>query len=671
MGTSGKFQVRQHWIEAIALLAAILVFFPLAADAQLSRNNRAHASRDSMVALLRSSTLPDTARAKTLYNLSWEFRQSDLASARRYGEEGLKLSRKINYCRGELNCLAELSSIAISSQEYLRAEQLAQELVRRAAQAPPNLVRYRAKGLETIAMVATAQEQPARAALYYRQQLGVALAHQPELSNMLPMAYLGLAGAYYTQQQLGNTADSVGMLCRRYARTARQLAHQQKEPLVEAASLQMLALAFETNNRLDSANALMRKALQLYRANNATYNEASALLVLADYAVQRNQLTEATDLAQQARRLAHNVQDPASELNAYEILADVLAQQGQGMPAYRAIRAAKQIADSLQKADNAQTLSELQVKFDTERKESHIRALTQQQRLNEEQVARQRQRLWALGAILLAVAIGLAVTWMLAARLRRSRTELATRNDELEHSRAAQDRLYAIVAHELRGPLAALHSLAPTLRYYRDQNDAVALDEIADEVGQTADHLTRLLDNLLHYAASQAGELRYRPEALAAASVLSEVTTLYAAAARARQVRLVMDIAPDVAVWTDRAMLMTVFRNLTHNALKVSSAGTSITLQAVMLPDNRCRLTVTDQGPGLAPDRIAELLGLAGPPLGSRPAAGPERGTGLGLPLVRQLVTQQAGTFTLTSIVGQGTTAIVELPSAEILVEMV
>ncbi len=650
-----------RYFALVALLTASL-FALTATTSEAQTEQRSGHVQDSLLTLLRRADLVDSVRAHTLYNLCWELRQSDLAAARRYGEQALAVARRAHYRAGELITLAELSSIAVSSQEYMRAEQLAQEVVKRAGGTHP-LPRYLAQGFESIAMVATAQSQPARAAQYYRQQLGVVLANQPTLADMLPMTYLGLAGAYYQQLLDGNKSDSVDRQSRRYARAARTLARKQHLPLMEGASLQLLAMVHQNQKQIDSAAILMEQALKLYRANNATYNEASALVVLTELSAARKRPFETVALARQAQRLARVVQDPAGEERALNLLGEAYAALGQGLAAYQAVTASARIQDSIQIADNQLAINELQVSFDTERKEGRIRALTQQQRLQQEKVARQQQGLWALGAVLVAVAAGLAAVWGLAVRLRRNRAQLALRNTELERARASQDRLYAVVAHDLRGPLTAFQGLGPLIRYYHEQGEVAALDEIAGEVSQTADQCTRLLDNLLHYAASEAGELRFRPETLNAGALLTEISTLYAPAARAARVRLTVAADPELYVRTDRTMALTVLRNLTHNALKVAPPDSTLALAVLPALDGRLTFSITDQGAGLPPERLAQLLGTAEPVAATGPA-GPEAGTGLGLPLVRQLVRRQGGEFALTSRVGVGTVATVTLPAA-------
>ena len=105
---------------------------------------------DSLAALLRQSTLPDTMRVKALSSLAGMRRQTDLAEARRLGEEGLALARRIHFLGGELSCLIGLSNAAASARQYVQAEQLAQQAVQRSETAPPRLLYYRAMALQAL-----------------------------------------------------------------------------------------------------------------------------------------------------------------------------------------------------------------------------------------------------------------------------------------------------------------------------------------------------------------------------------------------------------------------------------------------------------------------------------------------------------------------------------------
>jgi signal transduction histidine kinase len=103
-------------------------------------------------------------------------------------------------------------------------------------------------------------------------------------------------------------------------------------------------------------------------------------------------------------------------------------------------------------------------------------------------------------------------------------------------------------------------------------------------------------------------------------------------------------------------------RNLLGNAMKVAPAGSAIALTAQPAPGG-LTLRITDAGPGLNAAQLAALQSTA-TPTGLAPRLPGQRGTGLGLPLVRELARRQHGRFWLESTPGQGTTAHLLLPTA-------
>ena len=352
------------------------------------------------------------------------------------------------------------------------------------------------------------------------------------------------------------------------------------------------------------------------------------------------------------RPLSHQ-QAQARELQALRqtlaLQARAYAGRGRYDSAFRAQTRADALADTLRGRQQRAAVAEAETRYRTSLKEIRIRELTA------EEARQRRQGRWAalgMGLLLLllgGVAYALLVTRRLARRLREAR--------------ATQDRLYSVIGHDLRSPLAALGGLATLLDYYRQAGaaDPTALDEVTTEVRQTTGQLAALVDNLLHWAASQSGELAYQPEALGAAALLHEVAALYAPEARARRVALAVAVPPGLpALWADLNMVRTQLRNLLGNALKVAPPDSAITLAAHA--DVSVVLTVADAGPGLNAAQLAALE-TSNTPTGLAPRLPGQRGTGLGLPLVRQLARRQHGRFWLESTPGQGTVAHLALPA--------
>ena len=280
----------------------------------------------------------------------------------------------------------------------------------------------------------------------------------------------------------------------------------------------------------------------------------------------------------------------------------------------------------------------------------------------------------ALGAVLLTALVGIGVGAWLYQRLRRSRALLATQNaelaaqrntlaqqrDELAQARATQDRLYALIAHDLRSPVVAFTGLADLLNRYVAKNDTVRLAGLGGRIRQAAQHLSELLDNLLNWAVSQRGELTPQPRPLRATELLADIAALYQNAALAADVTLVTEAPEELLVQADADMTRTILRNLAGNALKATPAGGTVALRAERGGSGAVVLRVVDSGPGLTAENLLRL-NEATPTLR---VAGRDSGAGLGLLLSRSFAEAQGGSLVLASGAAGGAEATLTLPLA-------
>lgn len=196
--------------------------------------------------------------------------------------------------------------------------------------------------------------------------------------------------------------------------------------------------------------------------------------------------------------------------------------------------------------------------------------------------------------------------------------EAARLNADLAAANAQKDRLFAVIGHDLRGPLSAI-ALGSAVIQRGDASSSVAR---AGDIHTAARRLLGLLDNLLDWARLQSGLApAVRSGGVRVADVAAEVLALNEGVARHGGIALSATVPADVVVRADREMLATVLRNLVGNALKAAPAGGRVTLDvapdgapgtsaAAEAPAGRVGLRVTDDGAGLAPEKIA-ALGLA------------------------------------------------------------
>ncbi len=623
---------------------------------------------DSLLRAIRRPRPVDTLLLNDYHEAVYQFTlvNSDSAAALAATEE--RLARRVGHPPHLLAALAQRGQIFYNNSDFLAAGRLAQELIRRTDHAPPAQLRYRARAYKLLGHVYAQQQQRAQATTYLRQALAM-VERTPSDSLTRRSVYSSLVQFYSSQIYHGDHSDSTARQTRYFSRRLMTLARAKRLQGVMVSALQGLALS-QLDQQPDTAAAILRRSIVLALNGNSPDAAANGRHLLMLHELKRRHWAAAAAVAQDAIRAgeAFGTRDE----DAYDVLAQARAATGQWQQAYGALRTFGALRDSIYSTERDGTLAKLQAEFDTERKERRIRELSQQQQLQATENARQRQRLVALAAVLVAVLVGLGVAAFLYDRLRRSQIQLAAQNaelaaqrntlaaqrDELTQARATQDRLYALIAHDLRSPVVAFTGLADLLNRYVTRNDTARLAGLGGRIRQAAQNLSELLDNLLNWAVSQRGELTPRPRPLRATELLADIAALYQSAALAADITFTTATAADLQVYADPDMTRTILRNLAGNALKATPAGGTVALQADRDAAGRVRLRVIDTGPGLTAENLVRL-NAATPTLR---VASRDSGAGLGLLLSRSFAEAQGGALVLAAAAGGGTEATLTLP---------
>ncbi len=283
------------------------------------------------------------------------------------------------------------------------------------------------------------------------------------------------------------------------------------------------------------------------------------------------------------------------------------------------------------------------------------------------------------GWIYLLVAVVVAATawtlWRIRTRMLRQRTEqlqavvserteeLRRVNESLREANATRERLFSIVAHDLRSPVTGMSAL--TSRAVREfpRLDRHELEEIVRVLAASARGIQSLLDNLLEWSQLQLGAVALQPRQLAVDDVVPPVIDAFRGAAHHKAIRLVHEAASELEVSADPHSLKTILANLVSNAVKFTPAGGTITVSSMGRETDggrRTVISVRDSGVGIPEADLAGIFdpGTAGRTVGT---AG-ERGTGLGLSLCRELAELLSGSIRIESEVGVGTTVSIDLP---------
>ena len=258
----------------------------------------------------------------------------------------------------------------------------------------------------------------------------------------------------------------------------------------------------------------------------------------------------------------------------------------------------------------------------------------------------------------LAYGWGLVARFLLGRRnstlqLAEARAVAAQEHAKAERSEQQRRELIVNVSHELRTPIASIRGHLESLQMTGEDlpSGQLAYLEIAQ---RETERLSALVDDLLSLARSDAGELHLDLTAVDASQVVEEVfQTLAPLARRERQVTLTRTTPPDIPpVLADRQRLVQVLLNLARNAITYTPEGGLVSISLEAAGETQVAVTVADTGIGISQDELDNVFDRFYRSDASRARA--TGGFGLGLAIVRDLVTAMGGSVSAESAEGEG-----------------
>ena len=263
----------------------------------------------------------------------------------------------------------------------------------------------------------------------------------------------------------------------------------------------------------------------------------------------------------------------------------------------------------------------------------------------------------ALVLAIIASLIGGVLVWPVVTRLHRTlqKTEqlagaLELSNAELKESNRVKTTFFSIIAHDLRSPFNSLLGMTRLMVTDKARLDKDALVGYAEDVNTAGQRFYALLQNLLEWSQLQMSGATFGPKQVVLESLVKDSLDVLHPIAQEKTINVTSQIG-DVTAYADPNMVMMVIRNLVSNALKFTEAGGTINLSSQSIGDF-VQITVTDDGVGIAKEGLTELFEVDHRTT-SEGTAG-ETGTGLGLPLCKDMVEKNGGKIWAESVPGKG-----------------
>ncbi len=408
------------------------------------------------------------------------------------------------------------------------------------------------------------------------------------------------------------------------------------------------------------AKVVLQEALNLVLDKKWTKQIAETKLFLGRVHLKEKNYTEALKLIKAA-----NTGELNSTFNK-QLLTSNLAETYAGLQqfdkAYPLYVEYKTLQDSMLNEENIRSVTRLEADY-TYRQDIERRKLLHQIDMERQSLVR-RSLLAGLGLVgLLAffIFINLRNKAKVNRLLEQKNKEISYQKEQLEELNYTKDRIFAIIGHDLRKPALSFKGISKKVNYLIKKQDFDTLGQFGAQIEENALALNKLTDNLLNWALTQRNVMPYKPVEVALNEHILEVENIFAPTAREKGVQIFNQTPKDISVYADPNALRTILINLIDNAIKYTPEGGTIKISALEGSDKQLKIRVSDTGVGMAKDQLNDLF-LLKKDKSKRGTAG-EKGTGLGMHLVKELVELNKGRISAVSELGKGTSFDLILPT--------
>lgn len=236
--------------------------------------------------------------------------------------------------------------------------------------------------------------------------------------------------------------------------------------------------------------------------------------------------------------------------------------------------------------------------------------------------------------------------------LEKSRVELKNAND-------AKDKLFSIIAHDMKNPFNTLLGYSEMLTEDFDELTEEEKKSAINGMADASKEAFNLLENLLDWSRIQMERIPFSQEKVDVTELIEENTQLFQMAVSEKNISINKNYSEDNNAFVDRHMINTVIRNLLANSIKFTKEGGEITL-ATERKDSQLLVSIKDDGIGMTKETIDGILSQS--TIKSSDGTSGEKGTGLGLILCKEFISKNNGELKIESGPGKGSIFSFTLP---------
>ena len=227
---------------------------------------------------------------------------------------------------------------------------------------------------------------------------------------------------------------------------------------------------------------------------------------------------------------------------------------------------------------------------------------------------------------------------------------------QAQQANQTKDKFFSIISHDLKGPIGSISVILNNVA----KRGSDLTDELYPILCRASKNSYTLLENLLTWARSQSGELECKPRNMLMMDSIENSLDLYQSAAKQKDIKVSVEIEPELYAYADPEMVNTVVRNLINNAIKFTYQKGNIQISAHR-DMHEVKVSVSDDGTGMTGE-VQESLFEIDKKVYSNMGTGSESGSGMGLSLCADFVNRNGGTISVESEEGHSSKFVFTLP---------
>lgn len=645
-----------HWVKWVYLFILFITLFCNVNNPGYAGNSPARPGIDSLKNVLTKPISPrDKIKTLSLLGKTY-YNESDLENALKTENQLLEIISKHGTKLDSAKCFRLIGLIYMQMSWYdksLDNLERAQHLFGESGDSS-----MQAKALMNIGIVHDFMKNMPIALLYYQKALKY-FEDKKEESGIADVE-LNIAIVLSKQQNYEKACENLLSAAKKYAKAGNNSSL--------AAAYINLGLTYKKMGNYPLSIEYHKKAFDIWKLYDDQYHICFYYMNMGQIMLDLKKISEAGSFLYQAEKLALTLGSRDLLATTYEYLADYNVARRNYQDAYTYLNKSKQINDSILNAETTAKVSQIQYRYEIEKREADNIYLAKQNLNKELELSKKNMVLYILAAIIVLIAV-LVFLLVKQNRLKHKANEqleaknklIESQKDELVNLNASKDKFLSILAHDIRNPLSSIFGISEILVSDFEKIPESQKLVFSQDIHALSANLFEIINNLLAWSTSQSGMIAFRPKPFLIGELCRQSVRNLQTVAKQKDILLVCKADEKLSVMADENMILSVLHNLLNNAIKYSFQGSNIRVETLQV-EGFVQILVIDTGMGIVPEAREKLFHYDQHKLNKGTAG--ESGTGLGLILCKDFVDKNGGVITIDSKPGKGSTFTFTLPVA-------